>query len=358
MADQRWRSRPIVMSPHIMARTADRIAQHVRSHDLSSVDVVLHGGEPLLAGPKRIAQCVSYLRSAVSAEVDVRLTLQTNGVQLDDDMLRLFREWQMRVSVSFDGDRSAHDRHRRQINGTSSYSRVTEALYKLTKEPNRQLFSGLLCTIDLDNDPVRTYLSLLQYQPPVVDFLLPHGNWSAPPPQRAVDSASTPYADWLIIIFQRWYGAAKKETRVRLFEEIINLIMGGTSTVDGVGLGPLATIMIETDGAIEQSDMLSSTYEGAASTGLHVTQHSFDEALLSPGVVIQQSGTAGLSPTCRSCSVLKVCGGGLYPHRYRDGNGFANPSVYCADLFRLIEHIRTQLARDLNTLMSQFEPSR
>jgi uncharacterized protein len=29
----------------------------------------------------------------------------------------------------------------------------------------------------------------------------------------------------------------------------------------------------------------------------------------------------------------------LYAHRYRSGTGFANPSVYCPDLIRLIGHI-------------------
>ena len=37
---------------------------------------------------------------------------------------------------------------------------------------------------------------------------------------------------------------------------------------------------------------------------------------------------------------MEICGGGLYPHRYRHGEGFRNPSVYCDDLMRLITHVR------------------
>jgi uncharacterized protein len=42
-----------------------------------------------------------------------------------------------------------------------------------------------------------------------------------------------------------------------------------------------------------------------------------------------------------------VCGGGLYAHRYRAGVGFRDRSVYCADLLRLIDHIKARLAADL-----------
>jgi uncharacterized protein len=35
------------------------------------------------------------------------------------------------------------------------------------------------------------------------------------------------------------------------------------------------------------------------------------------------------------------------PHRYRVANGFDNPSVYCADLMKLITHIRGAVGREL-----------
>ena len=50
-ADQSWRGRPIGMPDEAISRTAGRIAEHAAQHGLSTVQVVLHGGEPLLAGP-------------------------------------------------------------------------------------------------------------------------------------------------------------------------------------------------------------------------------------------------------------------------------------------------------------------
>ena len=53
-ADQSWRGRPMVISDEVTAQAARRIAEHAAAHGLPSVQVILHGGEPLLAGPARL----------------------------------------------------------------------------------------------------------------------------------------------------------------------------------------------------------------------------------------------------------------------------------------------------------------
>jgi uncharacterized protein len=350
MADQRWRERPLVMSRRIIDQTAGRVAEHVRAHRLSSVDIVLHGGEPLLAGPERIEYCISRIRSAVGHRCRVGAHVQTNGTRLSTGFLELFRRLGIRVSVSVDGDRTAHDRHRRHPDGRGSHAAVSRSLRELGRSRYRPLFSGLLCTIDLRNDPVTTYESLLAFAPPVVDFLLPHGNWSAPPPGRQPGVASTPYGDWLARVFDRWYGAARPETRVRLLEELVGVLLGGQSRLEGVGLSPAGMVVVETDGGIEQSDMLASAFAGAGATGLHVARDTFDAARVDPRPAGRWPGPAGLAPGCRGCPVRRTCGGGLLPHRYHRDTGFANPSVYCPDLYRLITHIRHRLATDLAAL--------
>jgi uncharacterized protein len=340
LADQTWRLRPSRMPWTIVDQTAARIAEHIHSHDLTQVTVIMHGGEPLLAGPDLISHVVTTIRDQAGPQARVNVSLQTNGASLNTGYLQLFASLDIRVGISLDGDAVAHDRHRRYRNGQGSHRKVVTALKHLAAEPYRHLFGGLLCTIDVRNDPVATYEALLQFDPPMIDLLLPHGTWTAPPPQRLPDSSSTPYADWLIAVFDRWFAAPRQETRIRLFEEIMHLLVGGTSASEAVGLSPVSVVVIETDGGIEQSDLLKSAYHGAPWTGLHVTRDPFDAALLLPPVAARQIGVKGLATKCLECRIHRVCGGGLYPHRYRSGSGFANPSVYCPDLFRLIMHIR------------------
>jgi uncharacterized protein len=67
-------------------------------------------------------------------------------------------------------------------------------------------------------------------------------------------------------------------------------------------------------------------------------------------------GSRSLSRQCRSCHIHQVCGGGLYAHRYRQGTGFHNPSVYCPDLLRLIGHIRRAVQADIDELRGKQTP--
>lgn len=345
MADQSWRDRPRHMSAEVVRHTADRIAEHVRTHGLTSIEVVLHGGEPLLATHDLITDVVTAVRDGVGPGVKVRMSLQTNGVRLPS-YLTLLDDLDVRVGVSVDGDAAANDRHRRYAHGGSSHEAVTTGL-RLLSSRFRHLFGGVLCTIDVDNPPLAVYEALLEFEPPTIDFLLPHGNWSEPPPRRTPDPDTTPYAEWLIEIFDRWYAAPRQETEIRLFGEIMRLLLGGTSASEAIGLSPVTVIVIETDGSVEQSDMLKSAYPGAPETGLHVARDPFDAALALPSVAARQLGERALADECRRCPVHRVCGAGLYAHRYRPGSGFANPSVYSPDLFRLISHISGVLTTDL-----------
>lgn len=346
MADQSWRDRPRRMSAELAEHTAMRIGEHARNHDLRTISLILHGGEPLLAGRELMAYLVTATREAAGPGVTVNASVQTNAVGLDESYLQLFDEFGIRVGVSMDGTAEAHDRHRRFASGRGSYAAVSAGVRRLTQARYRHLFSGLLCTIDLRNDPLATYEALTEFEPPWIDFLLPHGTWAAPPPGRIPGAAETPYADWLITLFDHWYNAPRSD--VRLFDAIMQLILGRETSAEMVGLSPATMVVIETDGAIEQADSLKIAYHGAATTGLHVSHDSLDAALLLPPVVARQLRMGGISAECRACRIHRVCGGGLYAHRYRPGTGFANPSVYCPDLMALIRHIHQTMGADIN----------
>jgi uncharacterized protein len=334
MADQSWRDQPRSMSSETAELTARRIGEHAKAHRLPGVT---------LAGRDLISQLVTATHRWAGPTTTVNAVVQTNGVGLNEPYLRLFDELNVKIGVSVDGDAAGHDRHRRFASGRGSYAAVAAALGRLQLFPH--LFSGLLCTVDLRNDPVRTYQVLADFTPPKIDFLLPHGTWAEPPPGRSLDPVSTPYADWLIEVFQHWY--PKPQTQIRLFQEIMQLLLGGASDSEIVGLAPARMVVIETDGSIEQEDTLKIAFAGAPATGLHLKSDPLDAALLLPQMVARQIGVRALSTQCRACPIRTVCGGGLYSHRYREGTGFLNPSVYCPDLTALISHIRDRMRADL-----------
>jgi uncharacterized protein len=346
-ADQSWRDRPAAMSAEVFTAAMDRVGRHVRRHDLAHVRVILHGGEPLLLGGRRLGQLADEARAALPSTCAVEVGVQTNGVLLTASALRQLRQHRIMVGVSVDGTAADHDRHRVTRAGRGTFAAVSQALDLLARPEFRDSYAGVLCTVVPEQDPVACYEQLRAFDPPMVDLLLPHANWHSPP--RRPSTSPTPYGDWLVAVFDRWYSAPGP--RVGLFESAIDLVLGGASRSEQLGLSPAALVVVESDGSIEQVDVLKSAYPGACATGRHVQQDDLDAVLTDPGVVARQIGRAALAEECLACPVHLICGAGHYAHRYRPGAGFRNPSVYCADLRRFVEHVRDRVTADLPTLV-------
>lgn len=357
--DRSWRDRPAAAPHGVLDRTATRIAEHAATHGLTDISLVLHGGEPLLAGTERLARLVSSVAERTPDGCTVHATVQTNATLLTQTRAAALARHGITVGISLDGGRAAHNTLRTDHAGRPSWPAASRGA-RLLADRFPQAYAGILTVVDPATDPVDVYRSLLDLRPPALDLLLPHGNWTAPPPglpARNPDgphpappgTGPTPYGDWLCAVFDAWWRAGHRQTRVRLFEECIALLLGRPSAGESLGLAPFTAVVVETDGSIEQVDSLKSAYEGAAATGLDVFRHSFDDALRHPAVAARQAGAAALGADCRACPLLTVCGGGHYAHRYRTGHGFTNPSVYCADLQRFIRHVATALAAAART---------
>lgn len=298
--DGSWRDRPAAASAAVLDRTATRIAEHAERHALRDLALVLHGGEPLLAGAGPLAEVTGRVRELVPRGCQVHATVQTNATLLTEERLAVLADAGIRVGISLDGGTAAHNRRRVDHAGRPSWPAAARGA-RLVAERFPESYAGLLTVVDPTLDPVETYESLLGLRPPALDLLLPHGNWTAPPPGRT----GVRYGDWLCAVFDRWWAAGRREVRVRLFEECVALLLGLPAATEALGLAPFDAVVVETDGSIEQVDSLKSAYPGAARTGLDVFRHTFDDALRHPGVAARQAGTASLAG---SAGPARCCG--------------------------------------------------
>lgn len=342
LGDESWRTAPRFMTPAVAKSAAERIRQHAVDHGVPGVGISFHGGEPLLRGVGPLRQLHGIIDDALG-DVAVEYSLQTNATLVTEEIARELADMQIRVGVSLDGDEEGN-RHRLDLGGKSSYDRTLRGIGILAGFP--ELLQGALAVIDVESDPVRTYRAIEDAGFRSVDFLFPHGTWELLPPRKAADdrtsSAPAPYADWLLAIYEHW-AADDGRMRVRIFDDIVHLLLGGRQSFEMLGLAPARLAVVEADGALELVDHIGVTYEGAAETGVNVLTNSIDDLLTHPGVTSRQLGPEALHPQCRTCPLVDTCGGGLITHRYDAVNGFRNPTVYCADLFKLIDTIGKDL---------------
>jgi uncharacterized protein len=337
--DQAARRLPARMGLDVARAAVRRMGDHITRHELPTVHVVLHGGEPLLAGVRHIRDLMGIIRAGIPAGTDLRLELQTNGMLLSEEWLDLFEEYEVAVGVSLDGPPAANDRHRLTHAGRSSAESAVRGIELLRSRP--RLFAGLLAVVDLANDPVEVHDYLAAFEPPVIDFNLPHGTHDDPPHR---DAPGLPeYGMWMSSVYDAWLARPEYRHSVRMLEDIIALSSGVRSSVETLGLAPPTSVVIESDGSIEGVDTLRAVEEGASALGGHVSDRTFDEILSHPKLRHRQDVTGALADECQKCPLVEVCGGGYLPHRFSAERGYRNPSVYCADLEHLIRHVQGAL---------------
>ena len=199
-ADQSWRSMPQLLSAGDRTAFATRLADYARENDIKRCVVVLHGGEPLLAGVETIVDFVHELRAAVDPGVEVDVGMQTNGLLLTESILDQLEAARVSVSLSLDGPRTANDLHRNSRRGRSSFDRVMAALECLKGRP--AVFAGIIAVIDPRTPPEELFAFFDRHQPPKLDFLLPDAHHNRPPSGR--DTNPVLYRDWLITAFDLW----------------------------------------------------------------------------------------------------------------------------------------------------------
>ncbi len=350
-ADQSWRKLPPLLSSENSTLLAQRLAQYVEETKLDKILIIFHGGEPLLAGTDRLQNIVHTIRQKMPPGVDVDFSLQTNGVLLNRKKLEILAGEKIGVSLSIDGPQEANDLHRLTHKGKSTFQKTLDAYWLLMEFP--ETFTGVLSVVDARTTPLKLLEFFRELSPPSLDFLLPDSNYLVHPPLR--DENPTLYIDWLHNAFDLWFDHFP-DLRVRYFEELLGALSGLESHTDGFGLGDVSLMSIETDGSYHDLDVLKITEENYSSLGMTLSKNSIIDSLQSPKIALHRSRLTfeGLCRTCQECKFVKVCGGGAVAHRFGK-NGFDNPSIYCRELYSLIEHAQSRLLNTLDVAKSKVQ---
>jgi uncharacterized protein len=342
MGDESWRRQPKLMSVAVVEAVAAALRNQLRQQG-TPLSVVLHGGEPLLLGTKRLNAFCSLLRNALPRPCGIHL--QTNGALLTPAVLDVLVLHDVGISISTDGPETVHDRFRKDHRGRGSYAHVAEAIRRVMGCPDaRNLFAGVLAVIDPDSDPEIVYGSLRATGAPSLDFLVRDGNWDQLPFGK-LSADSTEYGDWLARLLTI-YLRDPAPPRVRILDDMLRLVLGGASQKEGVGTTDYSILVVEPDGTLNKNDTLKVAHSAADrfERPWSILTDRLSEFLTSDEFDRYYRQQRPTSRVCRACPDVNICGGGMVAHRWSVAAGFDNPSIFCADQRYLIGHMRALAA--------------
>ncbi|MDR3569585.1 MAG: anaerobic sulfatase maturase [Syntrophobacteraceae bacterium] len=212
------------------------IRQLLQYHRGPGVTVAWQGGEPTLMGLDFFRRSLKLQRKYRKPAVRIENTFQTNGVLLDDEWCRFFRENNFLVGLSLDGPGELHDFYRKDKAGRGTFERVARAAGLLQKH---RVEFNILCAVTAKNGdrPLRVYrffrdelkADYLQFIP-VVERVSETGCREGDTvSDRSVDPGR--FGRFLTEIFNEWVTRDVGRTFVLNFEGALAGLLGIPGTV-------------------------------------------------------------------------------------------------------------------------------
>jgi uncharacterized protein len=124
------------------------IRQTIESQGATQVNIAWQGGEPTLMGLDFFRRSIEYEKKYLKPGTAIENTLQTNGVELNEEWCEFFRENNFLIGLSVDGPREMHDAYRVDKGGHPTFDRVMRAARLMQKH---KVEFNILCTVHAAN---------------------------------------------------------------------------------------------------------------------------------------------------------------------------------------------------------------
>ncbi len=188
------------------------------------------GGEPTLMGMDFFQRSVELQKKYGSPGQQVSNTLQTNGILLDEEWCRFFRENKFLLGISIDGPKEFHDQYRLDHSGKGTFDRVIRGIKTCQKYEVQ--FSALVL---LNNNNVErpdalfefcieNELTYLQFIPCVETDPATGG-----PAEFSITQRQ--YGDFLCSLFDLWYDYGPEKLNIREFDSLLTHYVMGKHTI-------------------------------------------------------------------------------------------------------------------------------
>ncbi|MGN0746276.1 MAG: radical SAM protein [Aristaeellaceae bacterium] len=284
-------------------QTLDNLLRRAFAYAEGSVSLAFQGGEPTLAGADFFRQVLRLERRYNGRGLSVNHAIQSNGLQMSDELMDVLKEGGFLVGLSVDGTKDIHDSRRRDAGGQGTYDRVMQTARRLRE---RGIPYNILCVVDrqVARQGERVFEELcgheyLQFIP----CLDPLDGTQGPDSLTAQD-----FGQFLCAIYPR-YAAMLRSGRVisvRAFDNWVQMLMGYPPENCGFLGRCMPNYLVESNGNIYPCDFyaLDEWLLG------NVNRQSFFTLARSERAQAFCERSHKVDDECRACPYMGLCRGG------------------------------------------------
>lgn len=210
--------------------------QYIAAQRVPEATFIWQGGEPTLMGLAFFELAVALQKKYRRPGMRVNNALQTNGILLDDDWCRFFKEHDFLVGVSLDGPQALHDVYRVDRRGQPTFRRVMDGLALLKR--HKVAFNVLTAVHSANTDhPLEVYRFLrdevetefVQFIPIVEPDSRAELQEGKTVTARSVTGGQ--YGDFLITVFDEWLSRDIGQVYVQIFDVALGAWLGQSSSL-------------------------------------------------------------------------------------------------------------------------------
>lgn len=302
--------------------TLERLVDNFLFYSYPASTFAFQGGEPTLAGLKFFEKLVEFQQRYGRNGQSVSNAMQTNGILLDADWCRLFREYNFLIGISIDGPEEVNDLYRFNKAGHGTWKKVMQGIETMQKE---KVEFNVLCVLSQSNvhKPRETYKFFRSIGVQYMQFI-PLAEFH--PDGTPMPFTITPeeYGRFMCEIFDLWWPERRK-TRVRFFDNLAEALAGqkpGSCTMHETCD---SYVVVEYNGDVYPCDFF---VEKEWKLG-NITLDSFPEIARRQKRYSFAVKKTLAHPECQVCQYQAICHGGCPKTRHGVQRRFEDLDYFC-----------------------------
>ena len=350
------------MSEELLEKYID---QYINGASQENISFCWHGGEPLMAGLPFFEKAMELQRKYAGGKV-IENSLQTNGILVNDDWCRFFRDNNFLIGLSLDGPEDIHDAFRRDCGGAPTFARVMKAVELMTKHG---VEFNILSTVNARSEGrgVEVYKFLSSINPylqflPVVEYVRERPGKRplivSPDEEDAVPApwsvSAKGYGQFMCDVFDEWVKFDVGRKFVQLFDITLGNWCGVPPALCAFGEVCGDGLVVEHNGDVYSCDhFVYPEYRlGNISDKELVAMYRSSEQQ-----AFGRDKRDALPLECKRCNYYFLCRGECPKHRFEYAkNGEPYMNVLCEGYKMFFRHTDPYM-RYMKTLIEKGEPA-